>query len=516
MTTSDGFRELSPTSCESNVGRRATLWVLDFVPAAASVRHGKEMAGRTSRKPLMLTALFLATIAGCTTTQGSAPTVPPSDTPPPPVHLTTAKVQPTSAHAQPPVASTEASAHRIAINGMSVADAIGIAIARHPDISRANAAITQGASEVAVAKAAWYPTVEYGVRPGYGQAYGNLNQEARLIGTVGVNQLVYDFGRTSSQISAAEATLSKHRYMHDDTVANVAYNTATAFIEFAASQDLVGAARSQVTALTEVRARIGERVKAGLSDVSDQYQAEVAIQRAEADVLKAKTRLDVAAGRLAELVGVRPQRIALLSNTATFVSRLQRSGGDVEQTPAVQAANAALEAATAKVGVAKAERWPSIGVGFNRSLSTGSMSVNDNTYIGATISGSFSLGGLARHKIASAEAERSAAAHTLENQRLVTRTAVHSAETEATGADARMAGYEKVITITRSSRDLSWQQYTLNKRPLTDVLNTEHEIYLAEVERTTAVADGVMARVKAFTAVGQFTTLLRVQVKGRN
>src|SRR5690606_12519506 len=97
---------------------------------------------------------------------------------------------------------------------------------------------------------------------------------------------------------------------------------------------------------------------------------------------------------------------------------------------------------------------------------------------------------------ASAEADRRAAAQTLNNQRMVTRIALSSAQTQAFGAAARLISYDKVIQLSRSSRDLYWQEYMLNKRPLTDVINAEREIYSAELERISALADRVMAQIK--------------------
>lgn len=403
----------------------------------------------------------------------------------------------------------QAELHRVSIDGMTLSDAVGVAISRHPSISQANAIVAQSSSDVAIARSAWYPTLEYALRPGYGRSYGDSGRRAGLGGTVGVDQLIYDFGRAPNAISAAEATLEEKRHLLDDTIESVAYSTASIVIELAASQETVTAAQRQVTALQNTRDKISERVKAGLSDASDQNLADAAILRAEAEILKARTRVDVATGKLAELIGLRPKRMASLSTMQNFVSRLGAGGGDIEATPAVQAANAAMNAAAARVRVAEAERWPQIKAGLSHSASTGSHNSDDNTFVGVTIDGNFSFGGLARNKIAAAEAERSAATHSFEDQRLAARTALGSAELEASGAAARLVSYEKVIAIMKTQRELSWQEYTLNKRPLTDVINAEREIYLAEVERTDAVADGLVARVRAYTAVGRFVALLR-------
>ncbi|UXC37063.1 TolC family protein [Cupriavidus gilardii] len=410
---------------------------------------------------------------------------------------------------------------RIALDGLTLRNAVGIAIARHPDISRANAVVTQNLSEISVAKAAWYPKIEYGVQPGYGGSFGSGGNDLGSRASVGASQLLYDFGRTRSKISAADANLGKSQHQLADTVETVAANTADTFVELAASQAVIAAAQRQVESMNETRARIGERVRAGLSVSSDRDLAEVATLRASAEVLKARNRFDVAATRLAELIGARPQQVADLAKTGGVIERITRDGGggrddQIDDTPSVLAARAAVDAAAANVDLAKAERYPSVSVGVSRSLSTGRANANDDTWVGLSIRGDFSLGRLAQHRIAAAQAQERAAADALENQRLRTRTALYAAQTEAEGAAARLASYRNVIELSRSSRNLYWQEYMLNKRSLTEVITRDREIFLAEEEWINAMADGIRARIKAYAAVGKFVELLRQQEGARD
>ncbi|RZT39340.1 adhesin transport system outer membrane protein [Cupriavidus agavae] len=404
-----------------------------------------------------------------------------------------------------------AGVRHVAVQGLNMREAVGIAISRHPDISRANAVIAQSTSEVAVAQAAWYPRLEYGVRPGYGGTFGTGGNSAGARASVGVSQLVYDFGRTSSRIAAADATLNRNRHLLADSIETVAANTAATFVDLAASQEIVIAAQRQIEALSAIRGKIGDRVRAGLSVSSDRNMADVAIQRARADELKARSRFDVSATRLAELIGVRPQRVAELVTADADVRGLGDERGNIEQTPSVLAAGAAVEAASAHVTQAEAERFPAISVGVSRSVSTGPTNANDDTWVGVQIAGDFSLGGLNRHRIAAAKAEQRAALDSLDNERLQARTALNAAATEAAGAWARKASFEEVIGLLRASRDLYWQEYMLNKRTLTDVINPEREIFIAEQERVTAIADSMLARIRAHVAVGRFVELLREQ-----
>ncbi|KAB2723299.1 TolC family protein [Brucella intermedia] len=401
---------------------------------------------------------------------------------------------------------------KVPLNGLSLVDAVGVAIARHPDISRAKAVVAQSRSQIAVEKAAWYPTLEYGVRPGYGDSYGSGGSSLEGRASVGVNQLVYDFGRTSGKIAAADAGLLKQEHSLADTIENVAFRTASTFVNLAASQEMMAAARKQVSALIESKNKIDERVKAGLSDVSDLKQAEVAIERAKAEELTAKTKFDVAAGELAELTGVRPQQVAGLDATKKFVTKL-KPGNGIDDAPSVLAAAAEMDAANARVKIAKAERYPSVGLSASKSVSTGSQNASDDMFVGLSLSGSFSTGGLDRHRIEAAEAERRAAAETLENHKMTIRSTLNSAQTEAAGANARLSSYESVIKLSQASRDLYWQEYTLDKRPLTDVINAEKDIYSSQMERINAQSDSVLANIRSLAAVGVLVEKLKEQTR---
>ncbi len=514
-------RSLPPGSPRGAAPAMHTAMAPSFVPLPAGMPAAAAAAPRRRLAPPLPPADPARRIVLANLSRAMAPGDLPSPVPLPHDGVTTitpdlpdAFDTPAAAHAaDPEVAEDSAGASgetlRIALDRLTLRDAVGVAIARHPDIGRAHAEVAQSLSEVEVAKAAWYPKIDYGVRPGYGGSFGSNGNRTGTRASIGVSQLLYDFGRTSGRISAADSTRSQKQYQLADTIETVAYQTASTFIELAASQDVVAAARRQVAALSDTRTKILDRVRAGLSVSSDRNLVELAILHAQAEVLKANTRFDVAAAKLTELIGARPRRVAPLGGTVDFVGDLGHAGGDIERTPSVLAAAAAVDAADARVRVAQAERFPSIGIGASRSISSGRPNATNDTWIGFAVSGNYSLGGLAKHQIAAAEAELRANRESLENRRLVTRSALKSAEIEASGAAARLNSYEKVTALSRASRDLYWQEYILNKRTLTDVVNPERDIFESEVEAINALADGAIARIKAYVAVGKFVELLR-------
>jgi len=400
----------------------------------------------------------------------------------------------------------------IGMQDIGLSDAIGIAIARHPDVGKATAVVVQSNAQIAVEKSAWYPTLQYGVDPGYSRYYGgnNSSSSSTIRGTVGANQLIYDFGRTSSRIGVARATYEKDRFLLKDTIENVAYNMAAVFIELTASQELIKAAEREYESMRSTREKIARRVQGGLSDAVDLNQADVAIQRARYDLLSAQTRYDVAAGRFAEITGVRPQQVASLDKTAQFIRGLGSSHKNIDSTPSVLAADAEVKAALERVRLAKAEHYPAINLGVSQQKAAHQRNVtNDSTFIGLQLSGSFNTGFREKHQVDAAQAELNAARQSSESERLVIRTMLGSAEMEAKGATARIDNSRQMMALSLTSRDLYWQQYTLNKRPLSDVVNAERDTFMAENDHVSAIADYLNAIIKSYTAVGELVERMR-------
>ena len=253
-----------------------------------------------------------------------------------------------------------------------------------------------------------------------------------------------------------------------------------------------------------------QRTKAGLSDVADLNQADVAMERAKSDLLSAQTRYDVAAGKFAEMTGIRPHRVATLADTSRFVDRLRRGTDNYDNTPSVLAATAEVHAAEQRLKLAKADRFPTVSLGVSQSKATKNQNAtNDSTFVGLQLSGNFSLGKKEKYQIQASEAELRAAKQARDNDLMTTRTSLGSAETESAGAEARMSNAKEVMGLSLSSRDLYWQQYTLNKRPLTDVVNAERDTFQAESTYIAAQSDRLAAKVKAYSAVGQFVSRIR-------
>ncbi|MDR2187332.1 MAG: TolC family protein [Azonexus sp.] len=387
--------------------------------------------------------------------------------------------------------------------------AVALAIARHPEIRGAEAMIARRQADVALAEAERWPTIQYGLGPGYGKSYGGDGNATALRGNIGIEQPLWDFGATTGRITAAERLRAVADAGKADSAEKVAQDTLAAYADVLAGRERLAAARAAITAMRQVAERIGQRARAGLSDRSDVNAAGIAVRRARADAEQARTAADAALSRLIELVGVVPGDLASLPESYALLAAPDWSEPDFEAAPAVREARNALAAAQAKAEVADAERYPVLSLGASRSASTGAASANDSTWIGLTLRGSFSLGGAGRQRLLAARADHAAAEQELAARRLEARTGWLVASREESGARERLQELRDVADLWAATRDLYWQEYILDKRALSEVLNAEREIYAARAEQAAALRDAVAAAVKGRVAQGGLVALLQ-------
>jgi outer membrane protein, adhesin transport system len=374
------------------------------------------------------------------------------------------------------------------------------ALSRHPDIARAKAVIAKTDAGVGAANAVWYPDITYGVSPGFqDKGYGSA--------TIGVNQLVYDFGKSQAALGVAESERGKAQQQLLVAAEAVTMETALAYVALATAFAQRAEAERYVAELRGLRDRVASRVEAGASDLSDRVTADAALGRAEGEVDKAQASVLVAQSSLAELTGQAPQRAGTLDDIAKLLSR-QGKNFDINHAPGIRAAVNAVRSAEYNVSRTRAETLPPIRIAGQYTANATDDGYSGQTWLGLKVENSFSTGGLASWKVDAAEAERDAAQQALEGEKLKAITAQKQAEIETTAAMGRVKRFLAIHALAQSSGDLAWERYQLDKQPLREVISSEREKFAARSDIITAHAEALRARLRGYAAVGNLTRVL--------
>lgn len=376
--------------------------------------------------------------------------------------------------------------------------AVALTLARHPDVMRANAALARGRADLGAARSVWTPQVSYQANLGphmlSGTNSSGLNEN--LAGpSLYLQQQVWDFGRSRGEIGAARATTGQRWYEREATADQLAEQSAVAFLEVRRFELLAQAAETQLGDLARLRKLIGMRVHAGISDKSDLMLADVRVESARGDAIQARTSAAMARAALANLIGGMPQDLA---DASALISRFEPADQepDYDKLPAVAAASQAADAAAAKIGETKAERYPRLGLQLGYTRNNYTYNSRDNALTAAmTVTGNLYRRS-DHYLIEAAEEDRRAAEAARDSTVIEARGRALSAQQEIRAGGARIAAYALQEEQAKTASRIFFEEYKLGKRTLTELLNTQLEIYRAASARIVAEHDIMEARVR--------------------
>lgn len=354
----------------------------------------------------------------------------------------------------------------------------------HPAIGQAVGKLFQQAAKVDVAKAKYYPQISAGMNNGYSNSYVDAGYSPSLV--LSVSQMLYDFGKVSSSVRAANAGLAEQQANVMVSIDQVAHDTASALVQVQGYQKLVIIAQQQLDALNHIGSLIQQRNTAGASSLSDVVQTNTRIEGAKATLMQYQSALQRWKATLATDMGTGP--IGQVANTlpSSLMNACTVQQINYRVIPAVLAAYAQKNQAQAELDNANAQMRPTLSLEpqvthyLNNNYSDSSEL--DKTQYSAWIKLEMPLyqgGGLT--------ASRDAAVQTLESARAAIRLAELEARQKLTESQEQAQNLYQTLNVQarqqrlgEKTRDLYEAQYLqLGTRPLLDLLNVEQEIYQA-------------------------------------
>lgn len=381
---------------------------------------------------------------------------------------------------------------------IGLADAVALTLARHPAIARSYAAVARGRADLSVARSVWAPQLSYqaNVGPNLFSGRGGTGINDNVAGpTLYLQQQVWDFGRSKSAIGSARSTEEQRRFELEDVADQLSEQAALAFLDVKKFEALSLEAVKQVQALEHLRELIALRANAGISDKSDLMLAEVRVESARGDAIQAESSMTIAQAALANLIGGMPRRY---DDPAASIAAFSQSDGepDYATLPSIVAAEKAAQAASARVGQARAERFPSLGLQLGYTRNNYTYNSRDNGFTAlVTVTGNLYKRGT-RYLVRAAEEDRRAAQATRESAIIDARGRALTARQEIRGGIRRIDAYQHQEEQAQSASRIFLEEYKLGKRTLTELLNTELEIYRAATARIAAQYDIMAARVR--------------------
>ncbi len=250
-------------------------------------------------------------------------------------------------------------------------DLLSSALREHPSVRSAQSQASGAKLDVDVAKWAFWPTVSFSTQR------SDVQVGPQTSSTLSVQQPVWTGGALTARVAATE----KLDQASSEQVAVVQGELGLRLVDIWAAM-LDAEANRQVTqrtldVLTRYQDIMQRRVSAGLSSNVELRLLAVRVGRAQTDLADAKVSLQIAAQRMAQILGapveaslpellkpIAQERLAewvRQQSAAVFSQRL-------DQHPAVRKAELDAAAAADQLVVQKAERMPKLVLGYQRQL----------------------------------------------------------------------------------------------------------------------------------------------------
>lgn len=366
--------------------------------------------------------------------------------------------------------------------GMSIHEIVQRAIAWHPSITEALGRLYQQNEQVSVARAGYFPQVSAGISTERRSSTGRSEDAF----TVSASQLLYDFGRISSEVDAASFGVDRDQARVWLAMDQLARDAAQAAIEVQRFQALLDISDEQIEGINDLRLLAERRSQLGASTRSDEIQAQSRLESSEATKLQLEAQLKSWENTVRTLIGASGPVSIKRDFPQHLVESCELAAEDFDNVPELLIAEAQQAEARAIIAQTQASFFPtaSIDAGFNQFFNNDLIEDDNEVTVRLNLTSNLYQGGAtsARRRAADFSLQASQAAR--DSALLSLSRSLREAKEQTASFDLRLATLDARARSIRETQALYRQQYlSLGTRSLLDLLNAEQEIHQSRFDQ---------------------------------
>lgn len=326
------------------------------------------------------------------------------------------------------------------------------------------------------------------------------------------------WGRIQRADEAALAEILAAEEVHRAVMLSLVTEVAQTYIELIELDLELQIARSNVASFEKTYDLFNRRSTGGVSTRLQVLRAQADLSQVAATIPEIQRLIGIKENAICVLLGKQPGPIdragmngspgqPILEQQFPVSIPVGLPSTLVQRRPDILAAEARVAAASARVGVAMAERFPRIGLTafFGKAspeLNDFTSGVSNAWALGVTAAGPIFNGGLTQAQIDLAKAQLDQAV--LEYQKAVNNS--FSEVSDALVTRERLAEVESELTkqvgALTEAVDMSRQRYDVGKANYFEILDSQKQLYPAETARARAKADQFIAVIQLYKALG--------------
>ncbi|CAN5332386.1 efflux transporter outer membrane subunit [soil metagenome] len=316
-------------------------------------------------------------------------------------------------------------------------------------------------------------------------------------------------GREAARADAQSAVLDR-----EAARVSLTAEVARTYLRLRGAQARLAVLRANRETVARGQAIADNRQAKGAASLYDAATAGTQLATIDADIPLVEHEADAAANALAFLTGAEPHALdGLLNDPASSIPRMRGpialglAAELVRRRPDIAAAEADLHAATARIGVAKADFYPSLSLAG--SVGTQALDISRipewssrQFVVGPVLSLPLFQGGRLTGRLQLVKADQQAAAIRYRQTVLRAWHEVDDALTLVNTQEARAVAAERAVSQSRIALHVAERRYRAGATGYLDVLIAERAQLASEAERTTALTDSAVAVVTLYKSVG--------------
>lgn len=457
------------------------------------------MAGKRGWHGFLPAGALALLLAGCATPQAA----------PPPSSLA---IPDEWSQAETDANTIDLTAYWVLLNDPLITRLVEQAIAENRNLAQAAARLDQSRASLVQARSALLPVLSASGRTSRDLGDNAPDQFAFGLG-LDASWEADLFGQISGNIGAAEAELLSAGYSLADLQRLIAGQVALTAINARALAQQLAIARSTL-AFQEDNLQIARwRNQAGLVSSLDVEQARAQRASTAATIPALESSLAATANALSTLVGEAPGRVLAefeIANPAPVpqpaaLAGIETPADVLRRRPDVRGAEASLAAATARIGVARAQLFPLLRLSGNigtNALGVGNLFDVITSGVVASVSQLIFDGGRTAAQVDSARAAARGSLAAWEQAILQALEEVESAAVDQRSANQRVAINAEAVEAASNSALLARSQYEAGLTDFRNLLTAENQLLSARNQQIAAEADRASAFVRLTQALG--------------
>jgi multidrug efflux system outer membrane protein len=393
---------------------------------------------------------------------------------------------------------------------------IRTALHENYDLRVAAARVLDARARVTIVRSSQFPEVRAGADAAWTHVEGErvlLQSEDSLVGTGGFDfGFEIDFwGRFRRATEAARGELLATDAARRVVVTTLVSDVATGYFSLRELDLELDIARRTLAARQDSLRLVRLRAEGGVAAMIDVHQAEILVAQAATVIADTERLIEQTENALSVLVGRNPDAVPrgrlLEDQFAAPPAPPGVPSALLERRPDVRQAEAQLAAATARIGVAKADYFPRVFL--SGSAAAGAFSLDGSTFgpqgifaIGPSVTLPIFNAGRVRAGVASAEAQVEAALAQYRQVIIQAFREVTDGLVEYRKRQEARLQQEALTLASRGTTRLANIRYRGGVTSYLEVLDSERELFDAELELARSRRDELIAVVRIYKALG--------------